>query len=339
MDDDIVEEDENFWVRVTHVSEGAVIGKLSVAEVTIIDDDEIGELVLEKEELVVEGDEAQVTVLRTKGCSGEVRVLYRTESGNAVAPNDYIHTEGELIMDHNQAAGVIKIPLCSTSTRTPHFRLILSKPSGGAKFCSKTDGGHDSLICTIWIKPKLGISQGRATVTDLLNVHWGKMSLGATNWREQFNEALWVNGSREEQSEAGVGDWVMHVITFPWKIVFAFCPPLEYADGWLTFFISLSMIGGVTAIIADMASLLGCTMDIPDSVTAITLVALGTSLPDTFASRLAAMQDPYADASIGNVTGSNSVNVFLGLGLPWVIGSLYWSAKGATQEWIARVGK
>lgn len=33
--------------------------------------------------------------------------------------------------------------------------------------------------------------------------------------------------------------------------------------------------GGVTAIIADMASLLGCTMDIPDSVTAITLVALG----------------------------------------------------------------
>lgn len=43
--------------------------------------------------------------------------------------------------------------------------------------------------------------------------------------------------------QAGVGDWVMHVITFPWKIVFAFCPPLEYADGWLTFFISLSMIG------------------------------------------------------------------------------------------------
>lgn len=116
----------------THVTEGALIGKLSVAEVTIIDDDEIGELVLEKEELVVEGDvspspwplvdssearlwqEAQVTVLRTKGCSGEVRVLYRTEFGNAVAPNDYIHTEGELIMDHNQAAGVIKIPLRST---------------------------------------------------------------------------------------------------------------------------------------------------------------------------------------------------------------------------------
>jgi solute carrier family 8 (sodium/calcium exchanger) len=31
------------------------------------------------------------------------------------------------------------------------------------------------------------------------------------------------------------------------------------------------------------------------------------------------MNDEYADASIVNVTGSNSVNVFLGLGFPWVV--------------------
>jgi solute carrier family 8 (sodium/calcium exchanger) len=30
----------------------------------------------------------------------------------------------------------------------------------------------------------------------------------------------------------------------------------------------------------------------------------------------------------GNVTGSNSVNVFLGLGLPWVIASIYWTSQG-----------
>merc|ERR1719449_351155 len=61
----------------------------------------------------------------------------------------------------------------------------------------------------------------------------------------------------------------------------------------------------------------------PDDVTAITLVALGTSLPDLFASKSAATEDPSADAAIGNVTGSNSVNVFLGLGLPWVIAAIY----------------
>ena len=52
-------------------------------------------------------------------------------------------------------------------------------------------------------------------------------------------------------------------------------------------------------------------------------MALGTSLPDTFASRTAAIKENYADMAIGNITGSNSVNVFLGLGLPWLIASIY----------------
>ena len=48
------------------------------------------------------------------------------------------------------------------------------------------------------------------------------------------------------------------------------------------------------------------------------------------ASLTAAQAEPFADASVGNVTGSNSVNVFLGLGLPWFIASLYWRSVGAT---------
>ena len=39
-------------------------------------------------------------------------------------------------------------------------------------------------------------------------------------------------------------------------------------------------------------------LSIPDELTAITLVAFGTSLPDTFASKTAAVQDEYADASV-----------------------------------------
>lgn len=35
-----------------------------------------------------------------------------------------------------------------------------------------------------------------------------------------------------------------------------------------------------------------------------------------------------ADASIGNITGSNSVNVFLGLGLPWTIAATYYLVNG-----------
>lgn len=62
-------------------------------------------------------------------------------------------------------------------------------------------------------------------------------------------------------------------------------------------------------------------------LTAITFVAIGTSMPDTFASRTATALSKNADDAIGNITGSNSVNVFLGLGLPWVIAAIYHHSK------------
>lgn len=71
----------------------------------------------------------------------------------------------------------------------------------------------------------------------------------------------------------------------------------------------------------------GCVIGLKPAVTAITFVALGTSLPDTFASKQAAQESKNADSAIGNVTGSNSVNVFLGLGLPWVIAIIYYESK------------
>lgn len=49
---------------------------------------------------------------------------------------------------------------------------------------------------------------------------------------------------------------------------------------------------------------------------------------DTFASKVSAVQDTYADASIGNVTGSNAVNVFLGIGMAWSVAAIYWHMKG-----------
>ncbi len=53
---------------------------------------------------------------------------------------------------------------------------------------------------------------------------------------------------------------------------------------------------------------------------------------DTFASKVAAIQDQYADASIGNVTGSNAVNVFLGIGVAWTIAAVYWNSQGKKFE-------
>ena len=83
----------------------------------------------------------------------------------------------------------------------------------------------------------------------------------------------------------------------------------------------------MTAMIGDLATIFGCLIGLKKEVTTITFVALGTSLPDLFASKAAACNEKYADASVGNVTGSNGVNVFLGLGIPWLIASIYHKTK------------
>lgn len=123
--------------------------------------------------------------------------------------------------------------------------------------------------------------------------------------------------------DIGFMEGFMHFATIGWKLLFSFIPPAHYWGGKACFVIALCFIGCVTKVVGVFADLFGCVIGIEPPITAITFVALGTSLPDTFASMKAACDDKYADASIGNVTGSNSVNVFLGLGLPWVIGVLY----------------
>merc|ERR1712008_264831 len=161
------------------------------------------------------------------------------------------------------------------------------------------------------------------------------MVVGTSSWLDQFSEAFTVQADDdEEEGEEGeekmpsCGDYIMHFLTLPWKLVFAFIPPTAIYEGYPTFVISIAFIGGCTAIIGDVAGHLGCFINLKDCVNAIAFVALGTSVPDTFASKTAAIEDETADASVGNVTGSNAVNVFLGIGIAWSMAAIYHEANG-----------
>jgi solute carrier family 8 (sodium/calcium exchanger) len=307
-------------------------------------------------------------VERNNGCTGQVTCKYKTEDASAQAGIDYVAMEGTLVFENGIIQQTIPCIIKGSGRyeRKEFFRVILSDMEGGATFDPECDGGQDN-CCILSVFIECSGSEAKERVDHVwqkLQRKWEKSRLGHSNWKDQFMGALYVNGSHPEEHNAvkidsdgvrsiqsgvtysemssefmeqpSVGDYVMHFITLPWKLLFAFVPPTDYCGGWLSFVCSLLMIALVTAIIGDMASLLGCVLGFPDEVTAITFVALGTSLPDTFASRTAAVQDPTADASIGNVTGSNSVNVFLGLGLPWTMGSLYWSFKDPDATWLQK---
>lgn len=149
-------------------------------------------------------------------------------------------------------------------------------------------------------------------------------------WGQQFKNAIMLGPTIDEDNsleDISYQDAILHVLSISWKLFFAIIPPSRILHGWPSFFVALFFIGCVTAVIGEFASLLGCAIGLKDSVTAITLVALGTSLPDTLASKTAAINSEYADSAVGNITGSNSVNVFLGLGLPWTIATIYYKVK------------
>lgn len=152
-------------------------------------------------------------------------------------------------------------------------------------------------------------------------------------WAQQFKIAVMLGPSIDEENQIDdvTGqEALFHFFAIGWNVLFALIPPRRYAHGAFAFFVALGFIGFCTAIVAEFANLLGCAIGLKTSVTAITLVALGTSLPDTLASKIAAQNSDNADSAIGNITGSNSVNVFLGLGLPWVIATIY--RKSTTGE-------
>ncbi|CAK0893280.1 unnamed protein product [Prorocentrum cordatum] len=309
-------------------------------------------------------------VERSNGCAGQVMCKYKTEDASAKAGIDYVATEGTLVFENGIIQQTIPCIIKGSARyeRKEVFRVVLSDVEGGATFDPECDGSQDNCcILSVIIECSGGKAKERVDyVWHKLQRRWDKSRLGHTSWKEQFIGALYVNGSSPEEHNLGsqnpnelispthsdtssmsslslevaeepsLSDYVMHIITLPWKLLFAFVPPTEYCGGWLCFVCSLGMIALITALIGDLAALFGCVLGVPDEVTAITFVALGTSLPDLFASRTAAVQDPTADASVGNVTGSNSVNVFLGLGLPWTMGSLYWSWTEPDAAWIEK---
>merc|ERR1719265_227594 len=116
IDDTAYELDEDFFVELSNpwcneagamtTGDKVILGPQNVATVTIIDDDEPGMLFFQKEtETVVEKPEDSplvVVVERKNGSKGKIECKYYTENASAISPNDYEHTEGELVFESGQ---------------------------------------------------------------------------------------------------------------------------------------------------------------------------------------------------------------------------------------------
>ncbi|GAB1600819.1 sodium/calcium exchanger 3-like isoform X6 [Argonauta hians] len=333
IDDFEWEPDEFFFVQLSLLPESSsvAIGKTFIMQVTIINDDEPGVLDFSKPSVLVteSSRKVKVPVKRTNGADGTVSIKWKTKDMTAHAGVDYFGGEGELNFENGEILKNIEIFIYDTkiAERDECFQIDLLECGGGA-----TLGKITKTIVTIVKDEEFNGLVSR--IVNLTKVNLDALQLDTVSWGTQFEKALNVNGGDLETATAG--DYILHFASFAWKALFACVPPPSIWGGWPTFIVSLALIGLMTAIIGDLAGIFGCLINLDASITAITFVALGTSMPDTFASRTAALMEKYADASVGNINGSNSVNVFLGLGLPWLIAAIYWAAKG--EQFVVDAG-
>ncbi|XP_028329678.1 solute carrier family 8 member 4b isoform X3 [Gouania willdenowi] len=346
----------------------AVLGDNHTATVTIYDDDHAGIFTFETSSQRVSESVGvmEVKVLRTSGARGLVAVPYRTLDGTAKGGEDYELAAGKLEFQNDETMKVIEVKIIDDEEyeKNKTFTIELGEPvlleigqkHGDSNENKPLVGAEEEEVAKMGC-PSLGehtqvevvieesyefkqavntlLRQARqSTVDKLIKKTNLALVVGSSSWREQFVSAVTVSAGDDDEEESGEErlpscfDYIMHFLTVFWKVLFAFVPPTEYWNGWACFIVSISLIGVLTAVTGDLASHFGCTVGLKDSVTAVVFVALGTSVPDTFASKVAAIQDQYADASIGNVTGSNAVNVFLGIGVAWTIAAVAWRSKG-----------
>jgi len=339
------------------------MGTPHMATIMILDDDHSGIFGFEdsEAEIVESVGTYELEVKRISGARGKVAIPFNTEDGTAKEGQHYEAQEGELLYENEETTKTISIAITDEESYEKSLimyveigepRHIAEGKEGEGVDYSELDAKNPEELTeeekiALLGRPCLGANtriqirireskEFKNSVDKMMQKANNSMVVGSSSWLDQFSEAFTVQADDddEEEGEEGeekmpsCGDYIMHFLTLPWKLIFAFIPPTGIYDGYPTFVISILFIGACTAVIGDIAGHLGCFINLKDCVNAIAFVALGTSVPDTFASKTAAIEDETADASVGNVTGSNAVNVFLGIGIAWTMAAIYWEAQG-----------
>ncbi|XP_077301652.1 sodium/potassium/calcium exchanger zydeco [Arctopsyche grandis] len=156
-----------------------------------------------------------------------------------------------------------------------------------------------------------------------------------------------VNQDVEDEYEFSLLKWpkgrswftkVTWIITWPIHLIFTFtipdCEKPRFKQWFpLTFLMCIIWIGSLSYLVAWMITIIGDTLKIPDSVMGITFLAAGTSVPEAVSSVIVAKQG-HGSMGISNSIGSNTFDILLCLGLPWLIKAAFIPTEPG-HHWVA----
>ena len=366
MDDDEYNEDLEFYVEICNEQGGRLAGDDTQTKITIQDVDEPGTICFDSRKVSVRKMDkfVYIQLVRKNGAAGDISCRCQTNvvqevNNQAAEYRDFLPIEERVTFKHQETEKLVKVQLLDNEDKKAEekgtskgadeeeqevskeneeitslvFQVKLDRPMPNGVQINKQN------ICFVEIVPDdTEFNKEQEAEYKMLNYLIESRNM---SWSKQFKVALILGPSLDAEGDdvddVDGSEACIHFISMGWKLLFACVPPPKMCGGWAAFFGSLCFIALITLVVQEFANLLGCVLGIPNSVTAITLVALGTSLPDTFASVTAARGSKYADSAVGNITGSNSVNVFLGLGLPWVL-ACWWRLESRGTHYAVPSG-
>jgi len=135
-------------------------------------------------------------------------------------------------------------------------------------------------------------------------------------WRKIFpyKDPAPINEVQEEEQEKEKGLWKKIVSPIDKILDLVFLSEKHY---YLNFVLAIVIIAGISWILVESAISLAEILHIPSAIVALTVLAIGTSIPDMISSIIVA-KDGRGDMAISNATGSNIFDILFGLGIPWL---------------------
>eukprot|EP00347_Sterkiella_histriomuscorum_P010084 403338741 len=337
MDNEEWEPDEEFFVELYDYRTGYVLkGKDVKCSITIIDDDNPGALSFVKAELgVMTTDyEARITVIRKNGCKGHVTCRFKTvevedKDKRAIPGIDYEKTEGVLEFKDSEITQDIRIKLLNKRQFDLDdygymfgLKIFDPQPKGIVKITMK-----DTCLVKLELDNEFQLRQ-----ESLDQYLWTVERQANRSWESQIKQAIMLHptlnldGTIDDVSNL---DSVIHFVTIFWKTIISFVPPSHIYRGWPTLFFILMLISLQMLVILEFSKLFGCNTDFGGYMTALIITSVGAAIPDAVASWQAASYSKYADNALMALQCSVSVNIFVSVGISWLLQSVYFMIKGA----------
>ncbi len=136
--------------------------------------------------------------------------------------------------------------------------------------------------------------------------------LAVVYWRRFFTYSD-MEYTVEVEDPHGENIKITHFIDVALKFIF---PSRE--KYYLTFIFSIFIIAALSYVLVEVAVVSAHLLNIPEAIIALTVLAVGTSIPDLFSSIIVAKQG-RGDMAVSNAIGSNIFDILVGLGLPFII--------------------